>query len=125
VDVVVAPGTAILGNIEGGKFRALAISGRERWASLPEVPTVAETVAPDFEMMAWVGVATTKGVPAPIVTRLNKAVRDAIALAQVEKRLRDLGGVPNSSTPQEMTQKVVSHVQRWKDVAQKAGIEPR
>lgn len=124
VDAIVAPGTAILGNIEGGKFRALAISGNERWGPLPQVPTVAETVAPGFEMMAWIGVATTKGVPAPVVARLNKAVRDAVAAPAVDKRLRELGGVPKSSTPQEMADKVAFQVQRWKEVAQKAGIEP-
>jgi tripartite-type tricarboxylate transporter receptor subunit TctC len=125
VDVIVAPGTAILGNIEGGKFRALAISGTQRWAPLPNVPTVAETVAPDFEMMAWVGVATTRATPKPVVDRLNKSVRDAIALPAVETRLRGLGGIPRSSTPQEMTDKVIFHVTRWKDVAQKAGIQPQ
>jgi tripartite-type tricarboxylate transporter receptor subunit TctC len=125
VDAIVAPGTAILGNIEGGKFRALAISGTERWAPLPQVPTVAETVAPGFEMMAWIGTATTKGVPAPVVARLNKAVREAVAVPGVDKRLRDLGGVPKSSTPQEMTDKVAFQVKRWKGVAQKAGIEPK
>jgi tripartite-type tricarboxylate transporter receptor subunit TctC len=125
VDFIIAPGTAILGNIQAGKFRALAISGSQRWAPLPDVPTVAETVSPGFEMMAWVGVGTTRGTPKPVVDRLNKAVRDAIALPSVEKRLRDLGGVPSSSTPAEMTQKVAAHVARWKDVARRAGIEPQ
>ena len=125
VDAIVAPGTAILGNIQGGKFRALAVSGAERWGPLPNVPTVAEAVSPGFEMMAWIGVATGKGVPATAVTRLNKAVRDAVALPAVDKRLRDLGGVPKSSTPQEMADKVAFQVRRWKEVAQKAGIEPQ
>jgi tripartite-type tricarboxylate transporter receptor subunit TctC len=125
VDAIVAPGTAILGNIEGGKFRALAVSGAERWGLLPHVPTVAETVSPGFEMMAWIGVATGKGVPPAVVARLNKAVREAVALPSVDKRLRDLGGVPKASTPQAMTEKVAFQVGRWKDVAQKAGIEPQ
>jgi tripartite-type tricarboxylate transporter receptor subunit TctC len=125
VDFIVAPGTAIFGNIEGGKFRALAISGKQRWAPLASVPTVAETVAPGFEMMAWVGVATTRGVAKPIVERLNREVRQAMAQPAVDKRLRDLGGIPGSSTPQEMTDKVAFHVKRWKEVAEKAGILPQ
>jgi tripartite-type tricarboxylate transporter receptor subunit TctC len=125
VDFIVAPGTAILGNIEGGRFRALAISGTQRWASLSSVPTVAETVAPGFDMMAWVGVATTRGVVRPIVERLNREVRQAMAQPAVDKRLRDLGGLPSSSTSQEMTDKVVFHVRRWKEVAEKAGIQPQ
>jgi len=123
VDFIVAPGTAVLGNIEGGKFRALAITGKERWSPLPNVPTIAETVAPSYEMMAWVGVATTHGVPRPVVDRLNQELRRVIALPNVQERLRGLGGIPNSSTPEQMTDKVKAHVARWIDVADKAGIQ--
>src|SRR5262245_42131453 len=123
VDFIVAPGTAVLGNIEGGKFRALAITGKERWSPLPDVPTIAETVAPSYEMMAWVGVATTRGVPRPVVDRLNQELRRVIALPNVQERLRGLGGIPNSSTPEQMTDKVKAHVARWIDVADKAGIQ--
>ena len=123
VDFIVAPGTAILGNIEGGRFRALAISGTQRWPPLKDVPTVAEAVAPSFEMMAWAGVATTRGVPRPIVERLNRELRRAIALPHIEQRLRDLGGIPSSSTPEEMTAKVASNVKRWIEVGEKAGIQ--
>ncbi|MPZ55943.1 MAG: tripartite tricarboxylate transporter substrate binding protein [Rhizobiales bacterium] len=125
VDVIVAPGTAILGNIQGGKFKALAISGTERWPPLPDVPTVAETVAPGFEMMAWVGVGTTARVPRPIVDRLNAELRKAIAAPNVDKRLRDLGGFPKSSTPEEMKTKVETHIRNWTDLANKAGIPKR
>jgi tripartite-type tricarboxylate transporter receptor subunit TctC len=123
VDFIVAPGTAVLGNIEGGKFRALAITGRERWSPLPNVPTIAETVAANYEMMAWVGVATTRGVPRPVVDKLNQELRRVIALPNVQERLRGLGGIPNSSTPEQMTDKVKAHVARWIDVADKAGIQ--
>jgi tripartite-type tricarboxylate transporter receptor subunit TctC len=123
VDFVVAPGTAVRGNIEGGQFRALAVSGRERWAPLADLPTVAEAVAPGFDMMAWIGVATTAGVPPSAVERLNRELRRAIALPHVQQRLQDLGGVPTSSTPEELATKVKADVQRWIDVAQRAGIE--
>jgi tripartite-type tricarboxylate transporter receptor subunit TctC len=123
VDFIVAPGTAVLGNIEGGKFRALAITGKERWRPLPDVPTIAETVAPSYEMMAWVGVATTRGVPRPVVDKLNQELRRVIALPNVQERLRGLGGIPNSSTPEQMSDKVKAHVARWIDVADKAGIQ--
>jgi tripartite-type tricarboxylate transporter receptor subunit TctC len=123
VDFIIAPGTAILGNIEGGKFRALAISGSERWPSLKDVPTVAETVAPGYEVMAWVGAATTRGVPKPVISRLNKAFQQAIGTPIVDKRLRDLGGIPRGSTPEEMTERVASQIKRWTGVIQTAGIQ--
>ena len=74
VDVVIAPGTAILSHIEAGTFRALAISTGRRWPNLPDVPTVAETVAPGYGVMAWMSVATPRGVPRAIVERLNTEI---------------------------------------------------
>jgi tripartite-type tricarboxylate transporter receptor subunit TctC len=125
VDAIVAPATAVLGNIQGGKFRALAITGKERWPALKDVPTLAETVSPGFEMIAWIGVATTHGTPKPIVERLNQEFRRVIALPNVGEQLRNLGGLPASSTPEQATDRVKFEIARWKDVAHKAGIAPR
>ncbi len=125
VDFIVAPGTAIFGQIEAGKFRALAVSAKERWASLPNVPTLAESGAPGFEVLAWTGVATTKGVAKPIVDKLNAEVRRAISVPAVSEKLKGLGSVAVSSTPAEVTEKVRSQVKLWKEVAEKAGLEQR
>lgn len=125
VDFIIAPGTAIFPNIEAGNFRALATSGAQRWPSLPNVPALAESVVKGFEVMAWMGVATTKGTPKPVVERLNVAVLQAIKTAAVSDRLKSLGGYPRSSSPEEITTKVKSQIQHWKDVADKAGLEKR
>jgi tripartite-type tricarboxylate transporter receptor subunit TctC len=123
VDFIIAPGTAIFGQIEAGKFRALAVSGKERWASLPNVPTIAESGAPGFEVLAWTGIATTKGVAKPVVEKLNAEVRRAIAVPAVSDKLKSLGSVPVSSTPAEVTEKVRRQVKLWKEVAEKAGLQ--
>ena len=125
VDAIVAPGTVVLGNIQGGNFRALAITGKERWPSLKDVPTVAETVAPGFEMIAWIGVGTTRGVSKSIVDRLNQEIRRVIALPNVDEQLRGLGGLPRSSTPEEATERVKYEISLWKELAEKAGIPKR
>lgn len=123
IDFIVAPGTAIFSNIEAGQFRALATSGARRWGSLPDVPTLSESVTKGLEVMAWTGVATTKGTPKPVVDRLNAAVHQAIKNTTVSDRLTSLGGYPSSSSPEEMTSKVTAQVRLWKDVATKAGLE--
>jgi len=122
VDAIVTPGTVVFGNIQGGNFRALAITSSERWPALKDVPTVAETVSPGFEMIAWIGVGTTHGVPKPIIERLNQDIRAAIALPSVQEQLRNLGGFPKSSTPEEATERVKKEIPLWKDLAEKAGI---
>lgn len=122
IDFIIAPGTAIFGNIQGGTFRALAISSKERWPAQPNVPTLAETVTKDVDVPAWSGVATTKSVPAEIVQRLNKEIRRIVALPSVIKKLNDIGNVPRSSTPEEITTLVSSQIARWNGVIDKAGI---
>ena len=86
---------------------------------------MAETVSPNFEMIAWIGAATTKGTPQPIVDRLSREFQRAIATPGVDEQLRNLGGFPKSSTPEEATERVKFEVTRWKDVAAKAGIAKR
>jgi len=122
VDLVIAPGTAIFGNLAAGKFRALGVSGRQRWQPLPDVPTIAETVAPGFEVMGWIGVATVRGVPKPIVDRLNAQVRRIVALPTVQKKLLDIGNIPQSSTSEEFTTLVAADIARFGGVIEKAGI---
>jgi tripartite-type tricarboxylate transporter receptor subunit TctC len=125
VDAIVAPATAVIGNIEGGNFRALAITAKDRWPALKDVPTVAETISPDFEMIAWIGAATTHGTPKPIMDRLSREFQRAIADPGVDEQLRKLGGFPKSSTPEEATERVKFEIARWKTVAEKAGIAKR
>ena len=122
VDVVIAPGTAILSLIEAGTFRALAISTSRRWPNLPDVPTVAETVAPGYGVMAWMSVATARGVPRAIVERLNSELRRAIASSNVDKRLRDLGAFPAASTPEAVTELTKAEIARWNRVIDTTGI---
>jgi tripartite-type tricarboxylate transporter receptor subunit TctC len=122
IDFMIDGGTTVFGGIEAKTLRALAVSGAQRWPSLPDVPTIQESGFPGFSVLAWAGVATTKGVPKPIVERLNKAIRSAIASPTVSDRLRSLGGVPRGSTPEEMTAKVTDQIALWKAVAEKAEL---
>jgi tripartite-type tricarboxylate transporter receptor subunit TctC len=122
IDFMIDGGTTVFGGIEAGTLKALAVSGPQRWPSLPDVPTIQESGFPGFEVLAWAGVATTKGVPKPIVERLNKAIRLAIASPTVSDRLRSLGGIPRGSTQEEMTTKVTDQIALWKAVAEKAEL---
>ena len=121
IDFVMAPLPAIVGNLQAGTFRALGTTAAKPWPVMPEVPTIA-SVVPNYEVMAWTGVATTRGVPKPVVEKLNKELRRIIALPNVEKKLREFGGEPASSTPDEVAAKVKSQVARWNKVIDEAEI---
>jgi tripartite-type tricarboxylate transporter receptor subunit TctC len=122
VDFMIAPLPAVSGNIQAGTLRALATSGAARWDQLPDVPTVGETVAPSFDVLAWSGVATTKGVPRPVVDRLNTEFRRILAMPQVQKRLAELGSTAHAGTPEEMAERVRTQIARWNKVIDTAGI---
>lgn len=122
IDFIIAPATAVSGNIAGGTLRALATSGPVRWHQLPNVPTVAETVAPNFEVLAWTGVATAKGVPRPVVDRLNTEIRKILAMPHVQARLAELGSTAHASSPEEITERVKTQIARWNKVIDTAGI---
>lgn len=123
IDFIMAPSTVLVGNIQGGNFRALAVSSRTRAPALPDVPTMIEALKQDIEMQAFNAVATTRGTPAPILARLTSAVHAAIRTPAMDKRLRDMGGTPVVTSNAEMAQKIEAHVKRWKDVVAAAGIK--
>lgn len=126
VNVVVAPGTAIRGNIVAGKFRALGISSPKRWKDLPDVATIAETgVAPNFNVVGFLALGTAHGVPKPIVAKLSRELKVALAKPEADQRIGALGLITNYSTPAEFKTKVESEIARWKDIAEKANIPKR
>jgi tripartite-type tricarboxylate transporter receptor subunit TctC len=122
VDFIVAPLTAVKGNIEAGQFRALGVTSGKPWPGVESVPPIGATVPEFGETMPWVGIATTKGVPKPIVDRLNTELRKVIAMPHVAQRLRDFGGEPRSSSPEELAARVESEIARWKRVVEAANI---
>ncbi len=123
IDFIVAPSTVLVGNVEGGNFRALAVSSKVRAPALKDVPTMSEALNIEIEMQAFQGIATTKGTPKPILDRLTKEVHAALKVPSVEKRLRDMGGTP-APTSQVRTLEIIERdVKRWKEVVTAAGIK--
>lgn len=84
-----------------GRIRALAVTTRERMASLPEVPTLAESVMPGFEWIEWGAIFAPAGTPAPILGRVQAAASQALAQPAVRERLAQIGMLPVGSAPAE------------------------
>jgi tripartite-type tricarboxylate transporter receptor subunit TctC len=119
---VVAPATAALSQIRAGRLRALATTGATRWQGMPELQTVAEGGIAGFDVRSWMGLATTAGTPRAIVARLNAEMQRTLGVAEVRKRLEDIGGEVRGSTPEEMRARVVGELQNWGRVIREANI---
>jgi tripartite-type tricarboxylate transporter receptor subunit TctC len=104
---------ASLPHIKAGKAKALAVTSAKRSELLPDVPTVAETVLPGFDVNLWVGVVAPAGTPEPVVKRLNEAFNEALAMPAVKERLVALGGNVAGGTPQQFDAFIHAELQRW------------
>ncbi|OZI54387.1 Bug family tripartite tricarboxylate transporter substrate binding protein [Bordetella genomosp. 4] len=111
-----------LGFIREGKLRALAVSSRTRSPQLPDTPTLAETVVPDFEMGAWQGIVVPAGTPAEIINSLNAQIRKALQSPEVLKQLAAQGAQPLGASPQEYEQYISDEIQRWHEVVKAANV---
>lgn len=116
ITFIIAPPTAVLGQLKAGKLRALAVTSPARWAGLPDVPTVAEQGVTGFDVRSWAGWMLPAGTPQPIVQRLNVETRKALQSPTVKARLEEMGGEARGSTPQEMAALVAAEVQKWSRV---------
>ena len=116
IPLVVATPTVAVAQVKAGKLKVVATSGGTRWSGMPDVPTAAEAGVPGFDVRSWVGLAAPAGTPKMVIERLNAEVQKVIQLSDVRARLEALGGEARASTPQEMKERVVFEVARWKKV---------
>jgi tripartite-type tricarboxylate transporter receptor subunit TctC len=114
---------AVKGNLADGKFRALASSGQARSESTPHVPTVRESGIANYDVVSWNALFAPAGTPEGIVKTLNGALREILTEAEVKKRLIELGIEARASTPQEISARLKSDIEKWRDVIEKAGIQ--
>ena len=108
------------GFIKDGRIRALAVTTATREASLPNVPSVGETV-PGYEASAWFGVSAPKGTPRDVVEKLNVAINQLLVDPKIQKRLSDLGGTPIPGTPEDFGKLISNETQKWEKVVKTSG----
>jgi tripartite-type tricarboxylate transporter receptor subunit TctC len=111
-----------IGQIQGGRARALAVTGPKRSPLLPEVPTMAEIGLPDAQATSWGAVMVPTGTPEPAIQRLNAVIRDALAQKAVQERLAQAGADAVSSTPAELATTIRSETEKWGRVVREAKI---
>jgi tripartite-type tricarboxylate transporter receptor subunit TctC len=112
-----------LPHVRAGKLRALAVTTKKRISAAPEIPTVAESGYPDYEVTNWHGLIGPKGLPKEIVERLNKEVNEAIHGAEMKKQLATDGLEPAGGTPERFAAILKDEAARWAKVVRQAGIK--
>ncbi len=123
VQVIFATVSTAISSIQGGKVRALGMTGNQRYESLPEVPTIAEAGLAGFDVNGWYGLYAPAGTPKDIITRLNAEVVKALAMPDVKARLLDAGIIATSSTPEAFAAYAQAETQRWAKVVKDANIK--
>jgi tripartite-type tricarboxylate transporter receptor subunit TctC len=109
-------------NVKAGKVRALGVTTLKRSARLPDVPTIAESGVPDFEVTVWYGLCTPAAVPKPVLSKLRGDVVAAVNSADLRSRLDQLGVDPQAMSADQFTAFIRSETNRWATVVKSAGI---
>jgi tripartite-type tricarboxylate transporter receptor subunit TctC len=116
--------SVVLGNVQGGKLRALAVTSSKRVPALPDVPTIAETF-PGFDAATWFALVAPAGTPPDIVMKINAEVTKIMAMPEVLKRFETIGMIPDENrTPAEINGYVKSEIAKWAKVIKDASVKP-
>ena len=109
--------------VKAGKLEALAVTSGKRSALLPDVPTLAETVSPGYEVASWFGVIAPAGTPAATISRLNVEIVKFMATAEVRDRMLTLGAEPVTGSPDDFLKFIRAEGARWEKVVQSSGAK--
>jgi tripartite-type tricarboxylate transporter receptor subunit TctC len=112
-----------IGLVKEGKLRALAVTGPTRSAIFPDLPTVAEAGLPGYEAVLHYGIIAPAGTPAPVIEKLNKVLRAALANPEVTARITTDGAEPLPSTPAEYAADIDREETKWSDIVRKSGAK--
>lgn len=111
----------VLPMIQAGKVRALAVSGNQRFAALPDVPTLAEAGVQTSVPDSYLGLFAPAGTPAPVIRRLADATRDALAKPEIAERLMDLGYVPRFRDTEAFAERIAQDRPVWQRAVETSG----
>ena len=114
--------SAVIGNVRAGQLKALAVTGAKRAAAAPDIPTVAESGLPGFEVATWFAVVAPAGTAPEVRARLNAELKHALALPDVKQRYADLGMTAEDSSPDRVDAYIKAEIAKWTKVIKDADI---
>ena len=114
---------SVLPHVRAGKLRAIAVTSSQRVAAVPDVPTVAERGPPGYEAVLWLGLIGPKGLPRPIVDRINSEVAMVLKLRETGERLEADGAAPAGGTPEQFLATIKKEIEVWRKVVREVGVK--
>ena len=122
-DILFDTVSALIGQVQSGQLKALAVTGKDRFPAVPNVPAAVESgVLPGYDVTTWYGVFAPRGTPPAVIAKLNKVLNDSLQEEDVKKRMVAVGVVVKGSTPDEFGQFLTDEYKRWDKVREAAGI---
>lgn len=113
---------ATLPHVQSGRLKALGVTSAKRSPVIPDVPTIAETGLPGYEVNVWFGVLFPAGTPNQYITRLNREISKILAVPEVIKTMTSQGSVPGGGTPDDFARYIKQEKDKWAQVVKKAGV---
>lgn len=113
---------AALGQVKAGRLRALAVTGGKRVSEISDIPTVAESGLPGFEVVAWFGMFAPAKTPQPIVRKLNGELVRILNTSEVREKMAGHGLIPGGNTPEELGSFLKAEIAKWSKVIKEANI---
>lgn len=124
IQLYVTAFSSVAGNVTGGKLKALAVASDQRLAILPDVPTTREQGLPDLLTGNWWGMAAPVGTDPVIIDRMSAAIKAALSDPAIRKQYADIGVTAVGSTPDEFGAQIKKEAVAWKQVIDRAQIQP-
>lgn len=112
---------SIIGPVEAGSYPALAVTSKQRWRGLPDVPTLDEAGVPGFDVSSWFAIEGPPALPRPIVDTLNAAIRGVLAADATKQAMFKLGTEPAGGTPEALDAHIRAEIARWAPVVKTSG----
>jgi tripartite-type tricarboxylate transporter receptor subunit TctC len=113
----------VLGNVRGGRLKALAVTTPKRWVELPDVPTMAEAGVPGYEATLWLSISGPAGMPAPIVQRLSTEIAKALKDPDLQTKFREAGVEADAMQGDELLRYMHAEDEKWGKVVRDTGAK--
>lgn len=115
--------SSVLPHVKTGRLRALAVTTTTRLPATPDIPTVAESGVPGYEVVAWHAFIGPKGLPRPIVDRINNEVAKTLELKETAEKLQSDGVSPAGGTPEQLLTTIKKEIEVWRNVVKETDVK--